>query len=90
MEMFVKFFDRKLVVPKTWSASSNIIRWKNPDNGSGIGADDDGRSYLENSNVSESLLLMKFYSLSSGMVNHLLTDCDGREIDLPFEVQMNN
>ncbi|KAF3433722.1 hypothetical protein FNV43_RR24825 [Rhamnella rubrinervis] len=33
-----------------------------------------------------SLLLMKFYSLSSGVVNHLLSDHDGRELDLPFEV----
>ncbi|CAN6675294.1 unnamed protein product [Malus baccata var. baccata] len=36
--------------------------------------------------VSESLLLMKFYSLSSAVVNHLLSDRAGRELDLPFEV----
>ena len=29
---------------------------------------------------------MKFYSLSHGIVNHLLSDRDGREIDLPYEV----
>ena len=50
------------------------------------GSSSDGRSYVENSKVSESLLLMKFYSLSHGVVNHLLSDCDGREIDLPYEV----
>ncbi|CAK7326903.1 unnamed protein product [Dovyalis caffra] len=41
---------------------------------------------MENSKVSESLLLMKFYSLSSGVVKHLLSDSDGRELVLPFEV----
>ncbi|KAL0377148.1 UNVERIFIED_CONTAM: TPR and ankyrin repeat-containing protein 1 [Sesamum calycinum] len=46
----------------------------------------DCRSYVENSKVSESLLLMKFYSLSTGAVNHLLSDLEGREVDLPFEV----
>ncbi|KAM2222634.1 hypothetical protein ACFXTI_016763 [Malus domestica] len=29
---------------------------------------------------------MKFYSLSSGVVNHFLSDRAGRELDLPFEV----
>jgi hypothetical protein len=51
-----------------------------------VGDTSDGRSYVENSQVSESLLLMKFYALSSGVVNHLLSDREGRELDLPFEV----
>ncbi|MCL7051103.1 hypothetical protein MKW94_010687 [Papaver nudicaule] len=29
---------------------------------------------------------MKFYSLSAGLVNHLLSGSDGKELDLPFEV----
>ncbi|KAI3945662.1 hypothetical protein MKW92_004861 [Papaver armeniacum] len=29
---------------------------------------------------------MKFYSLSTGLVNHLLSGSDGKELDLPFEV----
>ncbi|KAI3858815.1 hypothetical protein MKX03_015752 [Papaver bracteatum] len=29
---------------------------------------------------------MKFYSLSAGLVNHLLSRSDGNELDLPFEV----
>ncbi|WOL05870.1 hypothetical protein Cni_G14601 [Canna indica] len=41
---------------------------------------------LENSKVSESLILMKFYSLSSGVGRHLLTANDGNEIDIPFEL----
>uniref|UniRef100_J3M115 UvrD-like helicase ATP-binding domain-containing protein n=1 Tax=Oryza brachyantha TaxID=4533 RepID=J3M115_ORYBR len=41
---------------------------------------------MENSKVSESFLLMKFYSLSSGVAKHLLTATDGSEIDIPFEL----
>ncbi|PWA79190.1 uvrD-like Helicase, ATP-binding domain, P-loop containing nucleoside triphosphate hydrolase [Artemisia annua] len=40
-------------------------------------------NYVENSKVSESLLLMKFYSLSHGVVSHLLS---GKEVDLPMQV----
>nr|GEV15151.1 UvrD-like helicase, ATP-binding domain, P-loop containing nucleoside triphosphate hydrolase [Tanacetum cinerariifolium] len=43
----------------------------------------DARNYVENSKVSESLLLMKFYSLSCGVVSHLLS---GKEVDLPMQV----
>lgn len=74
----------------SWGTSIDIPRFKNLCNNvlpnelsDGI---IDGRSYVENSKVSESLSLMKFYSLSSGMVNHLLSDDAGRELDLPFEV----
>eukprot|EP01018_Ginkgo_biloba_P022873 Gb_27383 [translate_table: standard] len=41
---------------------------------------------FEHARVQESLLLMKFYSLSSGIANQLLTARDGSEIDLPFEM----
>jgi hypothetical protein len=41
---------------------------------------------LEHARVEESLLLMKFYSLSSGISNQLLTARDGSEIGLKFEV----
>ncbi|KAJ4710306.1 UvrD-like Helicase, ATP-binding domain, P-loop containing nucleoside triphosphate hydrolase [Melia azedarach] len=85
-----KSFEGNLEVPKTWAASSNIVRFKNvADNGSGsdlTGAASDSSSYIENSKVTDSLLLMKFYSLSRGVVSHLLSDRDGRELDLPFEV----
>jgi hypothetical protein len=36
--------------------------------------------------VRESLQLMKFYSLSSGVVNYLLSECNGKEMALPFEL----
>ena len=82
--------SRDLEIPKSWSISSDIVRIKNLDNnenGSDLsGCASDGRSYIENARVSESLLLMKFYSLSSGVVSHLLSNNDGGELDLPFEV----
>ncbi|GJY39001.1 UvrD-like helicase, ATP-binding domain, P-loop containing nucleoside triphosphate hydrolase [Tanacetum coccineum] len=43
----------------------------------------DARNFVENSKVSESLLLMKFYSLSHGVVRHLLS---GKELNLPMQV----
>ncbi|XP_043696346.1 uncharacterized protein LOC122646811 isoform X1 [Telopea speciosissima] len=86
----VKFMNGDLEVPMTWPSSDNIVRSRNIccTNLQKISNDDDidGRSYVENSRVSESLLLMKFYSLSSGVVGHLLSGDDGRELDLPFEV----
>ncbi|KAF4361253.1 hypothetical protein F8388_001142 [Cannabis sativa] len=85
-----KSFDGNLEIPKTWPPSLDFVRHKDLSNNESeselIGSSSDGRSYVENSKVSESLLLMKFYSLSHGIVNHLLSDRDGREIDLPYEV----
>ena len=81
---------RNLEVPRTWTSSSDIVQFKNfckDEHQGNENADaSDDRCYVENSKVSESLLLMKFYSLSSGMVRHLLSDHDGSELDLPFEV----
>jgi hypothetical protein len=87
---FPCFVSRDLEVPKSWSISSDIVRIKNLDNnknGSDLsGSASDGRTYVENAKVSESLTLMKFYSLSSVVVGHLLSDHNGGELDLPFEV----
>lgn len=71
-----------------WKASDEIVKFKkNAESGDGSTTGlTDGRSYVENSKVRDSLLLMKFYSLSSGVVNHFLSGNDGRELDLPFEV----
>ncbi|XP_052204547.1 uncharacterized protein LOC127809633 [Diospyros lotus] len=71
-----KCLEGRLEVPRSWVRSIDIVRFKNHGE----------RSYVENAKVSESLLLMKFYSLSSGVVSHLLSDRDGRVRDLPFEV----
>ncbi|KAF3973230.1 hypothetical protein CMV_003339 [Castanea mollissima] len=85
-----KCLEGDLEIPKSWSISFDIVRIKNLDdheNGSDLsGCAADGRSYVENARVSESLMLMKFYSLSSGVVTHLLSNDDGGELDLPFEV----
>ncbi|KAL2487580.1 uncharacterized protein Fot_40872 [Forsythia ovata] len=84
-----KCIEGNLEVPKIWPMSHDIVRYKNINNksdGDSIGCAVDSRSYVENSKVNESLLLMKFYSLSTGVVNHLLSDQDCRELDLPFEV----
>ncbi|XP_031477020.1 uncharacterized protein LOC116248392 [Nymphaea colorata] len=80
----------KLVVPMTWEYSEGFVRYK------AVGAVENYASEgpeasdlpvsMEKSNVHESLLLMKFYSLSYGVVKHLLTSKDGNEIELPFEV----
>ncbi|XP_052204545.1 uncharacterized protein LOC127809631 isoform X2 [Diospyros lotus] len=85
-----KCLEGDLEVPRRWVQSVDIVQFKNRGNRElGDEASEgiiDERSYVENTKVSESLLLMKFYSLSSGVVSHLLSDRDGRELDLPFEV----
>ncbi|PNX84125.1 hypothetical protein L195_g040178, partial [Trifolium pratense] len=81
-------FDGKMEVPMTWEKSTEIIRIKNLEN-NGYEAESgccDQRVYVENSKVEESFLLMKFYSLSSVVVSHLLSDSNGNELELPFEV----
>ncbi|KAM3753517.1 hypothetical protein ACB098_03G099900 [Castanea mollissima] len=79
-----------LEIPRSWSISFDIVRIKKLDNHeNGIdlsGCAADGKSYVENARVNESLMLMKFYSLSSGVVTHLLSNYDGGELYLPFEV----
>ncbi|KAI3844840.1 hypothetical protein MKX03_004561 [Papaver bracteatum] len=79
-----------LVVPITWRIDDGIVKYKNTNNADLVHKSSDGvsdgRCYIENSKVRDSLLLMKFYSLSAGLVNHLLSGSDGKELDLPFEV----
>ncbi|WCJ17640.1 P-loop containing nucleoside triphosphate hydrolases superfamily protein [Euphorbia peplus] len=71
----------------TWSCSTDIIRYKSlGDDEPGSNLNSDDKSYVENSKVSDSLLLMKFYNLSSVVVSHLLSGGDGRELELPFEL----
>lgn len=72
----------------SWEKSIEIIKFTSLDN-NGDEAELSGcdqRIYVENSKVEESLLLMKFYSLSSVVVSHLLSDRNIDELDLPFEV----
>nr|TKR83593.1 uncharacterized protein D5086_0000263640 [Populus alba] len=85
-----KCLEGDLEVPKTWTTSFDIPRYKSCSNNeirSNSNPDGpDGSYYVENSKVSDSLLLIKFYSISCGVVSHLLSDRDGRELELPFEV----
>ncbi|XP_048135410.1 uncharacterized protein LOC115739970 isoform X2 [Rhodamnia argentea] len=77
-------------VPKTWVRPFDFVRYRSPSEdqfGSSSDADaSDRRLYAENAKVSESLLLMKFYPLSSDVVRHLVDDSDGKQLSLPFEV----
>ncbi|KAK2383852.1 P-loop containing nucleoside triphosphate hydrolase superfamily protein [Trifolium repens] len=80
--------EGKIEAPMTWERTTDIIKFKNIDN---LGneakvSNCDQRIYVENSKVEESLLLMKFYSLSSVVVSHLLSDRNSNELELPFEV----
>ncbi|PWA68994.1 uvrD-like Helicase, ATP-binding domain, P-loop containing nucleoside triphosphate hydrolase [Artemisia annua] len=82
-----KCLEGNLEVPRSWPASQKIIRFRylsdSVDENEVCVKPDDARNYVENSKVSESLLLMKFYSLSRGVVSHLLS---GKEVDLPMQV----
>ncbi|WVZ86961.1 hypothetical protein U9M48_033672 [Paspalum notatum var. saurae] len=80
--------EGKLEVPVIWDTTHDIIRYKKD-----CRVDDqedhdlvDTSQALENTKVSESFLLMKFYSLSSGVAKHLLTATDGTEIEIPFDL----
>ncbi|KAL2343586.1 hypothetical protein Fmac_004871 [Flemingia macrophylla] len=84
-----KCIEGNLEVPVSWEKSTVLIKFKSLDN-NGKNDDElsgsDQRIYVENSKVEESLLLMKFYSLSSVVVSHLLSDRNSDELELPFEV----
>ncbi|KAK3421375.1 hypothetical protein EUGRSUZ_G02033 [Eucalyptus grandis] len=85
-----KCFEGDQQVPKTWACTVDFVRCRSPSEdqfGSSSDADaSDRRLYVENVKVSESLLLMKFYPLSSDIVRNLLDDSDGNEASLPFKV----
>ncbi|GJZ38913.1 UvrD-like helicase, ATP-binding domain, P-loop containing nucleoside triphosphate hydrolase [Tanacetum coccineum] len=82
-----KCLEGNLEVPRIWPTSQKIIRFRHlsdcEDESVASVNPGDARNYVENSKVSESLLLMKFYSLSHGVVSHLLS---GKEVDLPMQV----
>nr|GEU37713.1 UvrD-like helicase, ATP-binding domain, P-loop containing nucleoside triphosphate hydrolase [Tanacetum cinerariifolium] len=82
-----KCLEGNLEVPMTWPTSQEIIRFRylsdSENESKGSTNPGDARRIVENLKVSESLLLMKFYSLSRGVVRHLLS---GKELDLPMQV----
>lgn len=70
---FVKFksFERKDRAPAASNIEESGVEWA---------------PIREKSAVEESVLLMKFYPLSSGIARQLLTASDGSQLALPFEV----
>ncbi|CAN1143688.1 TPR and ankyrin repeat-containing protein 1 [Linum perenne] len=83
-----KCYEGDLETPKTWSAAFEFTRYKSilNDETASDSTNEGMECYVENTRVSDSLLLMKFYSLSSGVVKFLLSDNEGKELELPFEV----
>ena len=81
-------YDRKWEVPMVWRAGHDVTRLKKDcrEDTEGVGDHVDVPSALDHSKVSESFLLMKFYSLSSGVAKHLLAATDGSKVDIPFEL----
>ncbi|XP_073120216.1 probable helicase MAGATAMA 3 [Henckelia pumila] len=85
---YLKVWDILWEIPKIWSSSDAVVRYKNLNHdtkcsmNSAIGSS----SYAANSGVCESLLSMKFYSLSCA--KHLFSDHEGREVELPSEVDL--
>ncbi|KAM6546617.1 hypothetical protein CsatB_027353 [Cannabis sativa] len=73
----VKHVEGDLEIPMSWETSCGIVRDKKSI---------PGEAEVEVSQVSVGLLQMKFYALSSGMVDQLLSSCDGTELVLPFEL----
>ncbi|XP_039121412.1 LOW QUALITY PROTEIN: uncharacterized protein LOC120258127 [Dioscorea cayenensis subsp. rotundata] len=86
----------KIEVPLCWNIPHYITRYKKLSKievsqstareSNTSGKESDTRCGRENSIINESLLLMKFYSLSSGVVEHLITGDDGAEMEIPFEL----
>lgn len=86
----LSFVTSHLEVPASWPLSLDVVRYKDLSStesmSNSVGDSSANGSCVENSKVNESLLLMKFYPLSSGVVNFLLSDREDSKVDLPFEV----
>ncbi|GJR23597.1 UvrD-like helicase, ATP-binding domain, P-loop containing nucleoside triphosphate hydrolase [Tanacetum coccineum] len=75
-----KCFEGNLEVPRSWPTSEEVIRFRylsDCQDESEVSVN--ARNYVENSKVSESLLLMKFYSLSRGSWSHFSLGKNGRK-----------
>ncbi|XP_065006947.1 uncharacterized protein LOC135637969 [Musa acuminata AAA Group] len=82
--------EGNLEVPMSWNVVCDMIRYKTLKKARSTTEEDavqlDSSSHMEDSKVNESLLLMKFYSLSSRVVRHLLIANDGTDVFIPFEL----
>ncbi|KAK9052301.1 hypothetical protein SSX86_028930 [Deinandra increscens subsp. villosa] len=74
--------------PMKWLATSEIIQYKtNANRNDEMFMDGaNGTGCIENVKVRESLILMKFYSLSTRAVNAVIYGCDGGDLGIPFEL----
>ncbi|KAI5075691.1 hypothetical protein GOP47_0009767 [Adiantum capillus-veneris] len=79
-------WDDTLMRPATWKKSADFVWLKPHDKCAQNHHSEKSDLLTERSTVSESLLLMKFYAMSSGIAKNLLTATGGVELDLPFEV----
>ncbi|URE01433.1 UvrD/REP helicase N-terminal domain [Musa troglodytarum] len=82
--------EGNLEVPMSWNVVCDMIRYKTLKKARSTTEEDavqfDSLSHMEDSKVNESLLLMKFYSLSSRVVRHWLIANDGTDVAIPFEL----
>ncbi|KAK1439382.1 hypothetical protein QVD17_05199 [Tagetes erecta] len=74
--------------PMKWPGTSEISQYKTHANSCDeMFIDSASRiDCIENVKVRESLILMKFYSLSTAAVNTVMYGCDGRDLGIPFEL----
>lgn len=84
---------KKLVVPAKWKSDASFVKFKSLERKDKAlpspNMEETGvecAPILEKSAVDESVLLMKFYPLSSGIARQLLTASDGSQLPLLFEV----
>ncbi|KAF3321067.1 TPR and ankyrin repeat-containing protein 1 [Carex littledalei] len=84
------FLEETIEVPMMWTDGHEITQYRKNNQHEITGENQDlydtNSSFLEDSKVNESLVLMRFYALSSGVVKHLLMARDGSDIDIPFEL----
>ena len=82
------FKHRKFEIPMSWRISNDIVQYESLcHNATGRNSNVSGLARRGgHSTVSESFLVMKFYSLTCNMVQHLISGHDGGELDLPYEL----
>ncbi|XP_021736173.1 uncharacterized protein LOC110717119 [Chenopodium quinoa] len=81
-----KCLQGKLELPRNFT-SFDVARFKvvnNAKSTSSLDADSVGTSFFENAKVKESLLLMKFYPFSEGVLSHLMSAYDGLLLNVPL------
>ncbi|GMN68540.1 hypothetical protein TIFTF001_037596 [Ficus carica] len=84
-----KCIEGDMEVPMSWKSSLEIVRHKKSSDileGNISSAETSNERFPKDSKRNDGLLLMKIYSILSGMVSRLLSGCNGTELELPFEL----